>query len=134
MSDGTSTGTRRVADIRSGTSSSNPSFITPLGNKVLFAADDGSKGTELWSADCSTGAASLVADLYVGGIGSAPDNLQVLGGKVVFTSIPMGSLYITDGTTAGTVLIATLSSLSSMTVANGFAWFCAAATGAGAEL
>lgn len=134
MSDGTTTGTRRVADIRVGTSSSNPAYITPLGSKVLFAADDGVKGSELWSADCTTGAASLVADLNAGGVGSAPEYLQVLGGKVYFTSTPLTTLYATDGTSAGTVAIASVSTIQPLTVANGFLWFGATVTGAGVEL
>ena len=59
-SDGTTAGTQRVADINDHGSSA-PRDLTVFGSKVLFSADDGSTGRELWIASSAsgTGAASV---------------------------------------------------------------------------
>jgi ELWxxDGT repeat protein len=55
ITDGTETGTRRVADVRPGTDSSAPSDFALLGDpwfdeptRLYFSADDGTHGRELW--------------------------------------------------------------------------------------
>ena len=50
-SDGTASGTVMVKDIRSGSSSSNPNYLTVLGNTLFFQANDGFIGVELYSTD-----------------------------------------------------------------------------------
>jgi ELWxxDGT repeat protein len=50
-SDGTTTGTMRVADINPGDASSDLSWITRVNNMLFFAADDGTHGRELWMYD-----------------------------------------------------------------------------------
>ena len=49
-SDGTSTGTVMVKDLRS-SGSSSPRSLTAIGNTLYFIANDGSNGYELWSYD-----------------------------------------------------------------------------------
>ncbi len=50
-SDGTPSGTVLADDIASGATSSAPYGFVPLGNTLLFAANDGELGTELWALD-----------------------------------------------------------------------------------
>ena len=54
---------------------SSPIFLTPLGNQMLFIADDGSIGAELWRADSA--GASLVKDIAPGADPLIPYNLKM---------------------------------------------------------
>ena len=71
MTDGTPDGTRLVADINAGPSSSTSQFgFVSLGNgQALFAAIDGVHGYELWSTDGTAEGTHLVADINPGPIG-----------------------------------------------------------------
>ena len=57
FTDGTEAGTRRVADVRPGPESSAPSDFALLGDfvgvgtRLVFAADDGTNGRELWAVE-----------------------------------------------------------------------------------
>ncbi len=81
--DGTSQGTQLVHDIRPGTSGSDPDNIIareafyglpPTYYNVLFAANDGVNGRELWTTD-GFGSTLLVKDTYTGTLGSDPSLL-----------------------------------------------------------
>jgi ELWxxDGT repeat protein len=50
-SDGTPTGTVRVADINPGTRGSYPRWMRVAGDTLFFSADDGFHGLELWALD-----------------------------------------------------------------------------------
>jgi trimeric autotransporter adhesin len=50
-SDGTGTGTWRMADINPGAASSNPDWLTVIGSTLFFSADNGTNGTELWAVN-----------------------------------------------------------------------------------
>jgi ELWxxDGT repeat protein len=92
-SDGTATGTALVKDINPGVGDgfSDPARLFPLSEGVvLFAATDGSSGTELWQSDGSAAGTALVADLYAGSGSSNPSSLTRLGATVL--------LAATDGT------------------------------------
>ena len=45
------TGTVLVKDIRSGSSNSNPYYLTNVNGTLFFTADDGTNGRELWKSD-----------------------------------------------------------------------------------
>jgi ELWxxDGT repeat protein len=85
-----------------------------LGGKVVFFADDGLHGTELWSTDGSAAGTKLVKDIDPGLSGQPPSfsggstGNAMLGNKLVFmaNSASTGKeLWITDGTAAGTKLV-----------------------------
>ncbi|MDP1835614.1 MAG: Ig-like domain-containing protein, partial [Chlamydiales bacterium] len=96
---------------------SSPSNFTQLGSFVYFAADGGAAvGRELYRTDGTT--ATLVKDinLVVGGGSSNPDNFIVFNGNLYFTARGVTSLGVdsgielwkSDGTSAGTVMVADL--------------------------
>ena len=47
-----------VNDISSGSSSSNPYYLTAVGNTLYFAAIDGTNGRELWTVSGGSGSGS----------------------------------------------------------------------------
>lgn len=118
-SDGTAAGTAMVADIRSGIGSgleifSSPHGLTPVGSRLLFFADDGVSGNELWATDGTAAGTTQVADLNPGANLSDPGSFTgarearvVSGGRWYFRAFdgPYAEgrqLYSSDGTPAGT--------------------------------
>jgi ELWxxDGT repeat protein len=112
MTDGTEAGTSRVADIFPGPRPSIPFNLTPFGEQLLFTANDGTHGTELWTTDGGADGAKLVKDINPTG----PSNpqvpgrtrLTVAGGRVFFSADDGGDgaeLWVSDGTEAGTRLV-----------------------------
>ena len=59
-SDGSAAGTVRAADLRPGAEGSYPQALTPWNGALLFVADDGVHGRELWKLDLVTGTTSLL--------------------------------------------------------------------------
>lgn len=110
LSDGTPGGMQPVVTWTGGNASSDPrSLVSPDGEDLLFRADDGVHGAELygWSA---AGGAQLVADLMPGAAGSEPRGLVPLwcaGRQLTFFTADTPGLgrevWVTDGTTLGTV-------------------------------
>src|SRR5206468_441715 len=86
----------------SGSLSSVPRYR--LGNKVVFPADDGEHGVELWVTDGTTGGTTLLSDLSPGLNSSTPTDLLVVGAKLFFKAddgVHGRELWVTDGTPAG---------------------------------
>jgi ELWxxDGT repeat protein len=127
-SDGTPAGTRLVRDInpgrqktdpdREGCNSrktlgapSNPDGFVRYRNVLLFGADDGQTGRELWWTDGTAAGTRRVKDLRPGPQGSAPHDLTVFNGLVYFLASANGvgeALWRTNGTPQGTVLVHSL--------------------------
>ncbi|WP_301951384.1 ELWxxDGT repeat protein, partial [Microcystis aeruginosa] len=112
-SDGTSGGTVLVADIRPGVPSSGPRNLRVADNTLYFTADDGVNGRELWKSDGTAAGTVLVADIRPGASGSVsssdPFNLTVVGNTLYFSAndgVNGYELWKSDGTAAGTVLVA----------------------------
>ncbi len=133
ISDGTAGGTYLLADLWPGTynpypgsgdfpGSGSPSEFAALGpGRVLFAATDPDRGTELWITDGTADGTRLVADLWTGmsvpypgafpaAASSRPGDITALGdGRAVFAAEDGANgreLWVTDGTEAGTRLVA----------------------------
>jgi ELWxxDGT repeat protein len=124
-SDGTAAGSRLVRDIHPGRIpadpdiedcndrkslglASNPEGLFRFRNGVLFTADDGSTGRELWWTDGTAVGTRRVKDLRPGADGSSPHDLAVFRQRVYFIAATDGageSLWSTDGTTEGTVRV-----------------------------
>jgi ELWxxDGT repeat protein len=76
----------QVADIRSGPLSSNPDSLFNAGGTLLFAADDGISGNELWKSNggpLGPGGTEMVADISSGD-NSAPTEFTDVNGTVFF--------------------------------------------------
>ncbi len=116
-SDGTETGTARVKDIRPGIESSlRIPDLTNVNGTLFFRADDGTTGLELWKSDGTTVGTVLVSDLTLGtgtgfNTGNNTDRFTNVNGTLYFrhTEISTGrELWKSDGTSAGTTLVADL--------------------------
>ena len=110
-SDGTAAGTTIVKHLRS------PFFLTNVNGTLFFAADDGTHGMELWKSDGSDAGTVLVKDI-VPGSGSGistfiPGAFANVSGTLFFVAqngttnfVPNFELWKSDGTAAGTVMVA----------------------------
>jgi ELWxxDGT repeat protein len=92
-------------------------FLALGDGRALFAASNGSEGTELWVTDGTDAGTALVKDINPGPTGSYPGVSGVRGmislgdGRALFgaeDSLHGRELWISDGTEAGTTLLADL--------------------------
>ena len=99
-----------VRDILSGSGSSSPAELIALGKEVVFRADDGKNGSELWKSDGSTAGTVLLKDIRPGTTGSFPDSLAAVGSRRVVFTADHGAkgreLWLSDGTATGTTMVA----------------------------
>lgn len=111
-SDGTANGTVMVKDINPGLSSGAGFFadkdMAALGGMLLFVADDGQHGPQLWKSDGTSNGTVMVKNISytssVNGFSAYPNNF-VMGDSEVFFTITGKGLYKTDGSTSGTQLM-----------------------------
>jgi ELWxxDGT repeat protein len=108
-SDGTAAGTVLVKDINPGASSSAPQQLTNVDGMLFFTAVDGVHGDELWESDGTSAGTVMVKDIRSGPASSNPRWLTNVNGVLEFEAFDgtTEDLFRTDGTAAGTVLIAT---------------------------
>jgi ELWxxDGT repeat protein len=119
--DGTASGTAMVKDIggtfgppgtRDG--ASYPYVLTVVGTALYFTADDHVHGRELWRSDGTASGTQMVADTAPANSGDYTDGPYLLGalGSTLFFSVRNSfttrDLWTTDGTLAGTKLLADL--------------------------
>ena len=84
--------TWRVADINSGTGSSNPGYLHGdhlVGDTLYFSATDGSSGYELWAHDTSNASTWRVTDIRSGGAAVTPDITCRYSSVIRSTSVRM---------------------------------------------
>ncbi len=149
--DGTTAGTTLVKDIVPGAGSYNGnsfaiSEIVRLGSRAYFFAFSAAEGFELWSSDGTTAGTQLVKDIRPGVGNSIP---QLSGVRFaasethVFFAADDGTngleLWRSNGTTAGTQLVANLSGGSASTAFQELLWhggllYCIATTPAAGGL
>jgi ELWxxDGT repeat protein len=127
VTDGTPAGTTLVKDIRTGSSPSYPHYFYTVGGKVLFVANDGVNGTELWVTDGTSAGTVLLKDIEAGsgssipgatadissGSGARGDGMNVINGKLYFSAVTTAAgrePWVSDGTAAGTQMIADVNS------------------------
>jgi ELWxxDGT repeat protein len=103
-----------VKNIRSGEQSSNPSEISTLSNgNMLFAADNGKKGIELWISQGTKPTTSLLMDINKGSESSNPSDVLANRTDVYFSAndgLVGQELWSSNGTAEGTVLLADINS------------------------
>jgi ELWxxDGT repeat protein len=94
---------------------------------VIFAANDGVKGAELWRLDSATGTPVLVKDINLGPGHSQIANITQCGNYAFFTAHDGQGfgLYRTDGTESGTVQLISLVNVNNidMVAAHGTLYF-----------
>jgi ELWxxDGT repeat protein len=75
----------RVADIYSGSGSSNPSYLSPFNAQLYFQANgNNGAGAELWKYDLGTNTPSMVVDIFPGANGSTPTSLRLYQNMLYF--------------------------------------------------
>ena len=90
-----------VTDLSPGVESSEPTFLTPLGDVVLLQACAPDSGCELWRTDGTT--LSQVADIAPVAASSSPSGIVRVGGSVVFNACDATAgceLWRSDGVVA----------------------------------
>lgn len=112
-SDGTAAGTVMVKDINPGSASSSLAHLTNVNGELFFTANDGTHGVELWKSTGTITGTTLVADINPGSADAFPAGndfyLTNVNGELFFTAndgTHGWELWKSDGTTAGTVLVA----------------------------
>ncbi|MFN7134689.1 MAG: ELWxxDGT repeat protein, partial [Myxococcales bacterium] len=114
VSDGTEAGTYEVKDINPGTTSSTPTNLTALGDKLVFTATDGVNGVELWVSDGTMAGTTMLKDVNPASTGttngSAYGEFTVVGNRLFFVANDGSGLklWATDGTSAGTAVVKAL--------------------------
>ena len=97
-----------VKDIRAGSTDTDPSRLTAVGQLLFFEANDGIAGTELWVSDGTANGTTLVKDIYPGVGQSISGEFLAVGSNLFFTARDAVSgyeLWKSDGTAAGTIMV-----------------------------
>jgi len=122
----------RVADINPGPATGgtdNYFFSTRfviLGDRALFAADDGVHGTELWATDGTAAGTVMVADICPGVCSSIPREIVIAGDRAYFAGDDGAhgvELWRSDGTAGGTLMVADIAPGLSSSTPHDFAAF-----------
>ncbi|HEY2292913.1 MAG TPA: ELWxxDGT repeat protein [Thermoanaerobaculia bacterium] len=131
-SDGTPGGTRPLTNLprpdaffSPGSSDKLSLPREPLGGRLLFRADDGPHGRELWTTDGTPQGTHLLQDLCPGSCDGAFSDVAVTGGRAFFTGNDVAhgpGPWVTDGTPAGTRLIGDFCAGSSSCVRVPYGW------------
>jgi ELWxxDGT repeat protein len=103
MSAGSTSPTLLVTPIN--VDAANIAAVNPTGATALFAADDGTTGTELWTSVGHPADTALLDDIATAPGSSFPGGFTELGSAVFFTAddgTTGTELWRSDGTTAGT--------------------------------
>ena len=109
VTDGTTAGTRLVADIQPGDGNGAPFDFIEYNGLLYFTANDGTNGSELWRTDGTADGTELVANINPDGGTSNPNFKFVFNGRLWFTANDGTTgleVWSTDGTAAGTSLLA----------------------------
>ncbi|KAL4163216.1 hypothetical protein KRP22_015093 [Phytophthora ramorum] len=98
--DGTATGTQRIARISTSPEGSGPSHFAELNQRLFFQASSTDFGSELWSTDGTRDGTYLVADVEFGSRSSEPQFLIAFDSRVFFSAKAQDygrELWFSDG-------------------------------------
>src|SRR5262245_25823723 len=108
---GTAAGTSLVKDINPSTDQFGhdyPRYLTNLSGTLVFTANDGVHGNELWQTDGTPAGTAILKELRAGNGGSNPRRLTNANGTLYFSAndgVSGYGLWKSDGTAGGTVLL-----------------------------
>lgn len=113
--DGTVAGTSLVKDINPGAESAYPQSFHVNGDMVYFTAKTAAAGFEAWKSNGTPEGTVLIKDIRPGSADGSGWNFFTFGDRVGFLGLvppnySYTGLYLSDGTTNGTVLAYTFSS------------------------
>ncbi|MBL7742256.1 MAG: T9SS type A sorting domain-containing protein [Chitinophagaceae bacterium] len=97
-----------VKDIKPGIGSSNSGNLVGFNGAVIFSANDGAHGDELWKSDGTAAGTVMIKDIFPGSVSGSPAGMVYVNGTVYFMAndgTHGEELWKTDGTEAGTVLV-----------------------------
>jgi len=134
ITNGTSSGTRRLADLVPGSRGSAPHDLVRFANRVYFLAANPGQGESLWKTDGTARGTTRVLDLTLEGLPSWGYNLTVAAGRLFFTvfnETTGAELWTSTGDAGETGLVTDLnpgpgsSSAQFLTAVGGFLLFTA---------
>ena len=112
-SDGTEKGTNLVLDLCPGVcgswSGASLRQLAVAGQRIVFAANDGVHGVELWATDGTASGTHLLRDFEAGFRSSSLDSFVTVGERAFFWMGSPGAdaeIWVSDGTQAGTDFVA----------------------------
>jgi ELWxxDGT repeat protein len=108
VSDGTSAGTRMVADLVPGSGSSSPNGLRVVNGVLLFNAQDVNHGIELWTSDGTAAGTHLFMDINPGPSSGQPTFKFLYKNRMLFSADDGSNgreLWMTDGTVGGTRML-----------------------------
>ncbi len=111
---GTAATTAMVANIATGSASSNPQFLE-ISNGTLFFAANGPNGTQLWESGGTTASTNVVANTGTGVVSLFPSQLTDVSGLLYFTAndgTHGRELWTSDGTTMDTTMLLDINTTS----------------------
>lgn len=94
-----------LKDINPGAATSNPRCFANLGTEVIFMANDGVHGHEIWKTDGTQQGTMLVKDVVTTSESANIESIYTLNGKLYFLAgidQTFRDLWTSDGTEAGT--------------------------------
>jgi ELWxxDGT repeat protein len=111
ITDGTSSGTRRLADLIRGPRGSAPHDLVRFQNRVYFLAGNPGQGESLWKTDGTARGTARVLDLTLDSLPSWGGSLTVAAGRLFFTvfnETTGAELWTSTGDADGTGMITDL--------------------------
>jgi ELWxxDGT repeat protein len=85
-----------------------PEQLTAVGDTLLFSADDGVSGRELWKTDGTSAGTERLKDIWPGPEAGWPSSLAGIGSLLYFSAddgVNGRELWVSDGTSAGTRML-----------------------------
>lgn len=115
VTDGTVKGTRALTSFPKAEAFASADFSfflalpeQHLGNRMVFAVDDGEHGVELWTTDGTGAGTRLLRDICSGACSGTGSVLVLNGNRLYFAAfdeVSGSEPWVTDGTTAGTRMV-----------------------------